>query len=68
LHTSDKNKEGTSDYEKYGPSVTLRQMVDRIEKRINFSTGAPKAYKDIFQDYGLDELLESNPQMRRVND
>lgn len=68
LHTSDKNKEGTSDYEKYGPSVTLRQMVDRIEKKINFSTGAPKAYKDIFRDYGLDELLESNPQMRRVND
>jgi len=68
LHTSDKNKEGTSDYEKYGPSVTLRQMVDRIEKKINFSTGAPKAYKDIFQDYGLDELLESNPQMQRVND
>ena len=68
LHTSDKNKEGTPDYEKYGPSVTLRQMVDRIEKKINFSTGAPKAYKDIFQDYGLDELLESNPQMQRVND
>ena len=64
MHTSDKNKEGTPEYEKYGPSVTLRQMVDRTEERADFSTGSPKSFKDIFEDYDLDELLDANPQMQ----
>ena len=64
LHTSDKNKEGTPEYEKYGPSVTLRQKVDMTEERADFSTGSPKSFKDIFEDYDLDELLDANPQMQ----
>ena len=65
--SEDENEEGTAKYNKYGPNKTLRQVLDEAKER-SVLTGRPISFDEVLKKEDLDELLESNPQMQRVND
>jgi hypothetical protein len=63
VSNEEENKEGTLDYNKYGPYKTLRQKMDEAKGK-SIHTGEPISFDKILKDRDLDELLEANPQMQ----
>lgn len=65
--SEEENEIGTLDYNKYGPHKTLKQVIDSARGKSVY-TGEPVSVEKVLGRNDLDELLESNPQMQKVND
>lgn len=63
INDEEENKEGTLDYNKYGPYKTLRQKMDEAKGK-SIHTGEPISLDEILKKRELDELIEANPQIR----
>lgn len=63
ISDEEENKEGTLDYNKYGPYKTLRQKMDEAKGK-SIHTGEPISLDEILKKRDLDELIEANPQIR----
>jgi hypothetical protein len=63
ISDEEENKEGTLDYNKYGPYKTLRQKMDEAKGK-SIHTGEPISFDEILKKRDLDELIEANPQIR----
>jgi hypothetical protein len=63
ISDEEENKEGTLDYNKYGPYKTLRQKMDEAKGK-SIHTGEPISFDEILKNRDLDELIEVNPQIR----
>lgn len=63
ISDEEENKEGTLDYNKYGPYKTLRQKMDEAQGK-SIHTGEPISLDEILKKRDLDELIEVNPQLR----
>jgi len=64
--SEEENEVGTAEYNKYGPHKTLQQVIDTAKGK-SIITGRPVSVEEVLGRKDLDELLQANPQLQRID-